>query len=355
MSEICSFYDQKSILLIGSCGSIGTSLVNYIYRNLNPSRLLCIDCNESLLFAQSLQYRSVDTFNFRLGDPTTLSNLSRLVDQFDIVINVAARKNVVMCERSPQLCIDSNIHLVSRLLEAVQNSSSPTLFIHTSTDKAVNPTNLMGASKLLGEKLVTAAATTDSNPLNKYVITRFGNVLGSSGSVLPIFLNQILSDIDLTLTDKEMTRYVMTDYQAVTLILESPLVSASGDIIISDMPSIRIFDMANYLVDLVSEYFNHIFKGSIKVIGAFPGEKFYEELVSPEEHRRTRLIDNYFVIKPALPIGSNYSPSSIIATESLNSSTSALLNIDGFRQLIPKPFLTDLINQTSTVARHGHW
>lgn len=352
MLNIDSFYAQKTILLIGSCGSIGTSLVEYISKYLTPSRLLCIDCNEASLFSQSLDYRFHQNISFRMADPITLSSLNNLVNNFDVVINVAARKNVVMCERSPQLCLDSNINLVSRLLDAVEGSTSPTLFIHTSTDKAVNPTNLMGASKLLGEKLVTAASSRDTSSQNKFVLTRFGNVLGSSGSVIPIFLKQITSNNDITLTDLDMTRYVMSAEQAVSLILNSPLLADTGDIVISDMPSIRIHDLALSLIELVEEYFQYKYSASIKVIGAFPGEKLYEELVSPEELRRTQFVNGHYIIKPALPIGTNYSTHSSVSSDSLNSSTSALITKDQLRHLLPKPFLANLLDSLPPSKRH---
>ena len=172
--------------------------------------------------------------------------------------------------------------------------------IFTSSDKAVNPTNVMGTSKLMGERLITSANSLSRKSTSKYASTRFGNVLGSNGSVLPIFYNQMLNGKPVTITDPEMTRFIMSINQAVELVLHSAMMAKGGEVFVTKMPVVRIVDLAQALA---CELFD---MGMIKTktiemdfIGTKPGEKLYEELMSDEEMRRSVELKDYFAVLPA--------------------------------------------------------
>jgi FlaA1/EpsC-like NDP-sugar epimerase len=173
--------------------------------------------------------------------------------------------------------------------------------IYTSSDKAVNPTNVMGTSKLLAERVVTAASSNywDKNKELVFSSTRFGNVLGSNGSVVPIFIQQIKQGGPVTVTDPEMTRFVMTIKEAADLVLKSGVYSCGGEVMVTKMPVIRILDLAEVMIELLAPVFGRS-KNNIKIeyIGAKPGEKLYEELMTEEEAPRSYELPEMFSILP---------------------------------------------------------
>jgi FlaA1/EpsC-like NDP-sugar epimerase len=171
----------------------------------------------------------------------------------------------------------------------------------TSSDKAVNPTNVMGTSKLMAERLVTAANARARGNDQIFVSTRFGNVLGSRGSVIPLFLHQIRMGGPVTLTSSQMTRFIMTMEEAVNLVMDSLFLARGGEVFVTKMPVIRIRDLAEVMIEeLAAEYGYRPSDIRIDVIGPRPGEKMYEELISEEEIQRSIELPKYFVIRPAI-------------------------------------------------------
>jgi len=179
-------------------------------------------------------------------------------------------------------------------------SSGVKRVLFTSSDKAVNPTNVMGTSKLMGERLMTAANSHKRVTGPLFASTRFGNVLGSSGSVIPIFHNQIAKGGPVTLTNREMTRFVMSIQDAVRLVIDSSFLAQGGEVFITKMPVMRIEDLAKAMIlELVPRYGFTPEQIVIQEIGTKPGEKLYEELMSQEETRRAVELPNYFSVLPA--------------------------------------------------------
>ena len=159
--------------------------------------------------------------------------------------------------------------------------------IFTSSDKAVNPTNVMGTSKLMGERIITAANIVNNNGHQVFSSVRFGNVLGSRGSVVPIFAEQILGGEAVTITDARMTRFVMTIQEAAKLVLEAAMLACGGEVLVTKMPVMRIIDLAQAMIELLAPKAGlDPDKITIRYIGAKPGEKLYEELMSQEEASR---------------------------------------------------------------------
>jgi len=217
----------------------------------------------------------------------------------DVVFHVAALKHVVLCERSPLEAVQTNIHGVQNIINAaMENHVKKVIF--TSSDKAVNPTNVMGTSKLMGERLMTAANSNSRENGCVYASTRFGNVMGSNGSVIPIFRRQIAKGGPVTLTHNEMTRFVMSIEEATRLVIDSAAIAQGGEVFITKMPVIRIRDLAEVMIQELAPVYGHN-PNDIKIveIGTKPGEKLYEELMSDEETRRAVELKDYFSILPA--------------------------------------------------------
>jgi FlaA1/EpsC-like NDP-sugar epimerase len=172
--------------------------------------------------------------------------------------------------------------------------------IFTSSDKAVNPTNVMGTSKLMGERLMTAANSHKRGRGPIFVSTRFGNVLGSNGSVVPVFHNQIAQGGPVTLTDPQMSRFIMSVGEAVRLVIDSARLAKGGEVFVTKMPVVRIADLATAMIEeLAPGYGMSPDQIKINVIGSKPGEKLYEELMSQEETTRAVELNKYFSVLPA--------------------------------------------------------
>ena len=288
-------FNGKSIFVTGSCGTIGAELVAQLLSNpkYNPKELIGIDNNESALFFQDQLYLDDSRASFFVTDIRDKDELSNRMKGVDIVIHAAALKHVILCERSPEQAVQTNINGVQNVIAAA-SLNDVEIVIFTSSDKAVNPTNVMGTTKLMGERLMTAANSSKRENGPIFASTRFGNVLGSSGSVIPIFRNQISNGGPVTLTDKNMTRFVMSAEEAVELVLNSVMEAKGGEVFVTKMPVMKIEDLAIAMIEELAP--NEI---EVTEIGSKPGEKLYEELMSDEETRRTIELDKFFSVLPA--------------------------------------------------------
>jgi len=296
-----SWYQNKRVLVTGACGTIGAEIVRQLLtdKRYAAKEVVGIDNHESDLFFLDQAYLKYPNAHFSVADVRDVGVLTEKAIGADVIIHSAALKHVILCERSPEQAIFSNILGVQNVIAAA-NANNVERVIFTSSDKAVNPTNVMGTSKLMGERLMTAANSNKRGDGPIFASTRFGNVLGSSGSVIPIFHNQIAQGGPVTLTDRHMTRFVMTINEAVRLVLESVEKAQGGEVFITKMPVVRIADLATAMVKELAGHFGYK-TGDIEVIeiGSKPGEKLYEELMSQEETRRAVELESYFSVLPA--------------------------------------------------------
>lgn len=292
---------DKRILITGACGTVGSELFRTLCRDsaYSPEEVVGIDNNESQLFFMDQLYLDDSRTRFLLADVRDEGKIVRIMKGIDIVFHAAALKHVIMCERTPFESVQTNIHGVKNVIQAaMENQVEKVIF--TSSDKAVNPTNVMGTSKLMGERLITAANSNHFGGRTVLASTRFGNVLGSSGSVIPIFQKQIEKGGPVTLTDKNMTRFIMSIEQAAKLVIDSAAKIRGGEVFITKMPVICIKDLARVMIEEIAPVHGHDpSQISIVDIGAKPGEKLYEELMSQEETRRAVELENYFAVIPA--------------------------------------------------------
>ncbi len=288
-------FDGKSALITGIAGTVGRALARELGKT-GLHKIIGLDNNESSLFFAE-QENSTE-FIPVLGDVRDKETLIRACRDVDILFHLAALKHVPLCETNPLEAIKTNILGVKNVIDAALVNNVLQV-INTSTDKAVNPFNVMGTSKLMGEQLIRAANLSPSK--TKFSSIRFGNVLGSSGSVIPIFKEQLSQGVPLTLTSKKMTRFVMTLDEAANLVVESALLAEGGDTYVTKMKAIRVEELAEVMIEELTAG-GSISKSSYRIreIGARPGEKLFEELMSSEEARRSKELDNHYVIMPAL-------------------------------------------------------
>ena len=293
------FFADKRILITGACGTIGRELVRQLLINCRPAELVALDNNESELFFLEQHFSEYKRASFFVGDVRDRDKLCRKMKGVEIVFHCAAFKHVILCERSPFEAVQTNIVGVQNIIYAACENNAE-IVIFASSDKAVNPTNVMGTSKLMGERLMTAANANYKGEGPVFVSTRFGNVLGSRGSVIPIFQQQIKKGGPVTLTERGMTRFIMSIEQAVELVIDSAELARGGEVFITKMPIIRIADLAMAMVEELAPLYGYKPEDiEVVEIGRKSGEKLYEELMSHEETRRAMELKKYFVVLPA--------------------------------------------------------
>ena len=288
----------KTVLITGVCGTVGRELLRQVLAR-EPGSVVGIDNNESELFFLHNDHLDLRHVSFSLTDLRDRNSLMSRMAGVDVVLHAAAHKHVILCERAPEAAIQTNIIGTQNVIDAALTHNVERV-LFTSSDKAVNPTNVMGTSKLMGERLMTAANAQARKGHTIFVSTRFGNVLGSRGSVIPIFHRQIAGGGPVTLTDGAMTRFIMTLPQAVSLVINSVFLGKGGEVFVTKMPIVRIEDLAHVMVEELAPLYGHD-PSTIEIvaIGAKEGEKLYEELMNEEEIRRAIEFERYYAILPA--------------------------------------------------------
>lgn len=280
--EVEQFIKNKTVLVTGAGGSIGSELCRQI-TSFNPKKLVMIDIYENSLYDIELEltkkYPKIELHSI-IANVREKKRLEEIFMHFrpEVVFHAAAHKHVPLMETSPQEAVKNNVFGTLNLSE-VSIASGVKKFILVSTDKAVNPTSIMGATKRICEMIIQSK---NSESSTDFVAVRFGNVLGSNGSVIPIFKKQIKEGGPVTVTHKDITRYFMTIPEAVGLILQTITFADGGEIFVLDMGEpVKIYDLAENMIRLAGHEPNIDIK--IDVVGLRPGEKLYEELLVSEE------------------------------------------------------------------------
>lgn len=342
-----SNWSNSVVLITGVCGTVGQELLRQVTAQ-GPTEVIGIDNNETEIFFLSEEYAGKPNVRLYLGDVRDRDKLERTMEGVTVVLHAAALKHVILCEQSPRDPLQTNIIGTQNVIDAaISNGVKRVIF--TSSDKAVNPTNVMGTSKLMGERLITAANALRRDVGTVFASTRFGNVLGSRGSVVPIFARQIARGGPVTITDEGMTRFVMTVTDAAQLVMESVFLAQGGEVFVTKMSVIRIIDLAHVMIsELASRSGRDPESIAIMTIGSKPGEKLYEELLSDEETRRTVELDHYFSIIPAFKTvyrSISYDYAGIVADRvhsPYNSARIAPMSRDELKQYLTDGDLLDL-------------
>ena len=282
-TKISNELKGKVILVTGAAGSIGSGMVMQIAKY-EPLLLILLDQAESPLYdLQNELNRLFSNFSYEIviGDIRNKERMEKLFEHFNpqYVFHAAAYKHVPLMEDNPSEAIFTNVKGTKNLVD-LSNRFNVEKFVMISTDKAVNPTNVMGASKRIAEIYAQASSLHSST---KFITTRFGNVLGSNGSVIPLFQKQIENGGPITLTDERITRFFMTIPEACQLVLEAGSMGEGGEIFVFDMgESVKIIDLAKKMIQLSGLEIGKDIE--IKITGLRPGEKLYEELLAAEEN-----------------------------------------------------------------------
>lgn len=292
-----TFYKDKSILVTGGCGSIGSEIVRQLIE-LKPKKIIVFDQNESAQFHLVEKLGDCGILVPFIGSVRDKERLQRALKGVDVVFHAAALKHVPLSEYNPAEAVKTNVIGTLNLIDAAQENGVERV-ISISTDKAVHPINTMGATKLLSEKLITDAAAQSKKTL--FCSVRFGNVLNSDGSVIQIFNRQIQNGGPVTVTSKDMTRFFMFMEDAVNLVLEASLKTKGGEIFILDMKSVKIIDLAEVMIELLAPKYGYGPKDiKMRIIGQRPGEKIYESLFTSEEMPFITKDDRMFVLRPMM-------------------------------------------------------
>ena len=272
----------KTILVTGGTGSFGQQFIEDVL-TLNPKKVIIFSRDELKQYDMSQRFKD-KRLRFFLGDVRDRDRLMRAFEGVDYVVHAAALKQVPAAEYNPFECIKTNVLGAQNVIEAAIDNGVQKV-IALSTDKAVNPTNLYGASKLCSDKLFVAGNTYSS--ITRFACVRYGNVIGSRGSVIPLFQKQKETGT-LTITDSRMTRFWLSLEQAVDLVLTAFLEMKGGEIFVPKIPSMKILDLAIAIAPGCK----------IDTIGIRPGEKLHEVLIPMEDAERTIEYSDYFVIQP---------------------------------------------------------
>ncbi len=273
--EVFDFIQEKIVFVTGGGGSIGSELINQIAKY-NPKKIINIEINENASYLMELElkrkYPYLD-YKTEIASVRDLDKLDMLFDKYkpDILFHAAAHKHVPLMENNPEEAIKNNIFGTKNVAECCLKYKLESVVL-ISTDKAVNPTNVMGATKRVCEMIFQKYSEKDSN--TKFMAVRFGNVLGSNGSVIPIFSKLIEEGKNLTLTHKDIIRYFMTIPEAAQLVIEAATIGKGGEILILDMGEpVKIYDLAKNMIKLSGS------NVGIDIVGLRPGEKLFEELL----------------------------------------------------------------------------
>jgi UDP-N-acetylglucosamine 4,6-dehydratase len=279
---------QRSVLVTGGTGSFGTTFVDVALRLLQPRRLIVFSRDE-LKQSEMAKRFSHPSLRFFVGDVRDRDRLQRAMHGVDIVVHAAALKQVPACEYNPFEAVKTNVFGANNVIEAAIDQGVERVMA-LSTDKAVNPVNIYGATKLCAEKLFVQGNSYAGGLKTRMAVVRYGNVVGSRGSVIPIFLEQ-RDNGQLTITDERMTRFWLTLEQGVRFVIGCIERMQGGEIFVPKIPSMRIVDLARAIAPAAA----------LRTIGVRAGEKLHEVLISADEARQAVELDGMYVVEPVSP------------------------------------------------------
>ena len=279
-------WNDKVILVTGGTGSFGKKFVEIMLNEYHPAKLIVFSRDE--LKQHEMRVAGIDhpSLRYFIGDVRDLDRLRRAMHGVDIVVHAAALKQVPACEYNPMEAIKTNILGSSNVVDAALDAGVEKV-LALSTDKAVNPVNLYGATKLAAEKLFVQSNAYAGGMATRFSCVRYGNVVGSRGSVVPIFLQQRNSG-RLTVTDQRMTRFWLTLEQGVRFVIRRIEQMHGGEVFVPKIPSMSLVDLAQAIAP----------QARLEFVGIRPGEKLHEVLISEDEARSTVELEDMFVVQP---------------------------------------------------------
>ncbi len=282
-------FDDRSILITGGTGSFGRQYVQTLLARYRPKRLIIYSRDELKQYEMQQEFNQ-PCMRYFIGDVRDRERLTQAMNAVDYVIHAAALKQVPAAEYNPMECIKTNIHGAENVIHAALANEVEQV-IALSTDKAASPINLYGATKLVSDKLFVAANNVAGGHRTRLSVVRYGNVVGSRGSVVPFFRQRIAAGDDhLPITDARMTRFWITLQQGVDFVLRNFERMQGGEIFVPKIPSIRVTDLARAMAPDLPH----------RIIGIRPGEKLHEIMCPADDSHLTLAFDDHFVIKPTI-------------------------------------------------------
>jgi len=316
--------DGRTILITGGTGSFGKGFVRVILERYNPKKLIIFSRDELKQSDMALEYTAAEhpALRFFIGDVRDRDRLEMAMRGVDYVIHAAAMKQVPTAEYNPFECINTNVLGAENIVQAAIRSNVKRV-IALSTDKAANPINLYGASKLASDKIFVAANNLSGESGPVFCVVRYGNVIGSRGSVVPLFKKLIAENVtSLPITDPKMSRFWITLGQGINFVLSSLAMMRGGEIFVPKIPSMTITDIAKAMAPELKQH----------TVGIRPGEKLHEIMITSDDARMTLEMDDRYIITPsfqfwsgdtftvegAMPVADNFSYTSDVNTEWLD-------------------------------------
>lgn len=281
-------FNERSILITGGTGSFGHAFVSMTLSRFNPKRLVIFSRDEMKQWEMEKDYRNDERVRFFIGDVRDKDRLHRALKGIDFVVHAAATKIVPTAEYNPFECVKTNVNGAMNLIDACIDQGVKRV-VALSTDKASSPINLYGATKLASDKLFIAGNSYSGIQDTRFAVVRYGNVMGSRGSIIPFFLS-LQGSQSLPITDSRMTRFMISLEQGVELVWHAFRDMVGGEIYVKKIPSMRIVDVAK-AVDP---------NASFEYVGIRPGEKLHEQMIAPEDAAHTFVYEDYFKILPAI-------------------------------------------------------
>lgn len=332
--------------MCGGTGSIGSEIVSQLLKY-DPIAIRILSNSENELWETSLRFKTNgQKLRFLLGDIRDFERVKRAIKDVDYVFNAAAIKHVPFSEYNPMEALNVNVNGLENIIEACFIYKVKNL-IHISTDKAVSPTSVMGATKMIGERLCVSRELAKGSNITTISCVRFGNVLGSRGSIIPLIEKQIKKGNIITLTDEKMKRFFMSISDAARLVLKSMILAQGGEIFVLKMPVIRIKDLLEGLIEIFApKYGKNPNDINIKEIGSRQGEKLEEHLISPIEFEFCYETDEMFVIFPLdyekfnILKGKNLLKYKKVEKNRYSSENGKVINIDKIKEMLNKLNLT---------------
>lgn len=321
-------FNGSRIFVSGATGSWGQVLITQLLKKYNVEEIICFSRGE---LQQVLMKRKFNNpkLKFVIGDIRDYNSVEQATRNVDYIFHLAALKHVPVCEENVQETIKTNISGTTNIVNAAMKNKVKKV-IDVSSDKAVEPINLYGMTKAVGEKIIVQA--NDLSDYTKFVCIRGGNVMGSSGSVIPYFIEQIKAGGPITVTDLRMTRFFLTLEEAIELLFKASIDSIGGETFVMNMPACYIKDLADVLMDVYGTV-------DVKEVGMRPGEKLDEMLISHHESQLSFCYDsNYFVTLPAgfnQALGTRYQDHSPFPHEEFSSKTK-IMNKDEIKDMLKK-------------------
>lgn len=279
-------FNGKNILITGGTGTFGKQFVKYVASNYKPNKIIIFSRDEFKQYEMARAYKDIPNLRFFIGDVRDRERLNRAFYGVDYIVHAAASKQVVAAEYNPFEAIKTNILGAENVIEASIDAGVKKV-VALSTDKAANPINLYGATKLASDKLFVAGNAYAGGRVTKFSVVRYGNVLGSRGSVLPLFLEQKSSG-KITITNRQMTRFWITIEKAIELVIKAFDEMVGGEIFVPKIPSISMEEFAKIIApdcDIID-------------IGIRPGEKMHEVMIPTDDARHTLEFDDHYRIMP---------------------------------------------------------